>query len=54
MSKNSLSFLTFFSHNSCDLCAIPDNNLDEEKIGLKVEDGEEKKEEDDEDLEVLD
>ena len=28
--------------------------MDEEKVGLKVEDGEEKKEEDDENLEVLD
>ena len=55
MSKNSHSFLTFlFSHHSCNRCAIPDNNVNEEKVGLKVEDGEDKKEENNYDLEVSD
>ena len=43
-----------FSHDSCNCCAIPDEYVDEEKIGLKVEDREEKKEEDDNDLWVSD
>ena len=52
---NSLSFLTFyFSHNSCNCCAIPYDNMDENKVSLKVEDGEEKKEEDNDDMEVSD
>ena len=42
-----------FSHNSCNRFAIPDNDVDEDKFDLKVEDGEEKKGEDDDDLEVL-
>ena len=50
------SFISYFlfSHNSCNRCAIPDDNVDEEKVGLKVEDGEENKEEDNDDLEVWD
>ena len=49
-------FVSFilFSNNSCDRCAIPDADVDEEKFGLKIEDGEDKKEEDYDDLEVLD
>ena len=43
-----------FSNNSCDRCAIPDANVDEDKVDLKVEDREEKKEEDGDDLEVSD
>ena len=55
-SVKELSFISYllFSHNSCNRCAIPDNDVDEDKVGLKVEDKEEKKEEDDEDLEVSD
>ena len=41
-----------FSHNSCDRCTIPDNDVDKDKVGLKVEDREENKEEDDNDLVV--
>ena len=41
-------------HNSYDRCAIPDDNVDEEKVDPKVEDGENKKEEDDNDLEISD
>ena len=33
---------------------IPDDDVDEDKVGLKVEDGEEKEEEDDDNLEVSD
>ena len=53
-SVKELSFISYFlfSQNSCDCCAIPDNNVDKDKVGLKVEDGEEKKEEDDDGLEV--
>ena len=50
----SFIFHFLFSHNSCDRCAIPDDDVDEDKVGLKVEDGEDKKEEDDDDLEVSD
>ena len=50
------SFICYFlfSRHSWYRCAIPDNNVDEEKVGLKVEDGEDKKEEDDNDMEVSD
>ena len=56
LSVKELSFVYYFlfSHNSCNHCAIPDSDLDEDKVGLKVEDGEEKKEEDNNDLEVSD
>ena len=55
-SVKELSFFSYllFSHNSCDRCAIPDDDVDEDKVGLKVEDREEKKKEDDNDLEVSD
>ena len=55
-SVKEFSFISyfFFSQYSCNCCAIPDGNVDEYKVSLKVEDGEEKKEEDDNDLEVLD
>ena len=55
-SVKELSLISYFlfSHNSCDRCAIPDNDVDEDKVGLKVDDGEEKKEEDDDDPEVSD
>ena len=43
-----------FSHNSCNRCAIPYDDMDEDKVGLNIEDGEEKKEEDNDDMEVLD
>ena len=54
-SVKGLSFISYFlfSHNSCDLRAIPDDDVDEEKVGLKVEDREDKNEEDNDDLEVL-
>ena len=47
-------FYFIFSQNSCDRCKTPDDDVDEDKVGLKVEDREEKKEEDDDDMEVLD
>ena len=55
-SVKELSFIYYllFSHNSCNCCAIPDNDVDEDTVGLKVEDGEEKKEEDNNNLEVSD
>ena len=46
LSVKEFSFISYF--------LIPDNNMNEEKVGLKVEDGEDKKEEDDDDLEVSD
>ena len=57
-SKHSIKWFSFiyyflFSHNSCDRWAIPDDDVDEDKVGLKVEDGEEKEEED-ADMEVSD
>ena len=56
LSVKEFSFISYFLfyHNSCDRCAIPDDDVDEDKVGLKVEDGEEKKEEDNDDLEVSD
>ena len=56
LSVKELSFISYFlfSHNSCDCCAIPDDDADEDKVGFNVEDGEEKKEDDNEDLEVSD
>ena len=55
-SVRELSFISYFLfyQNSCNRCAIPDTNVDEDKFGLKVEDREEKKEEDDKNMEVLD
>ena len=56
LSVKEFSFVSYFlfSYNSCDRCTIPDDDVDEDKVGLKVEDGEEKKEEDNDDLEVSD
>ena len=56
LSVKELYFISYFlfSHNSCDRCAIPDDDVDEDNVGLKVEDGEEKKDEDNDDLEVSD
>ena len=56
LSVKEFSFISYFlfSHNSCNRCAIPDNDVGEDKIGLKVEDGEEKKEGDNDDMEVWD
>ena len=56
MSVKEFYFISYFLfyNNYCDYCVIPDNDVDEEKICLKVEDGEEKKEEDNDDLEVSD
>ena len=55
-SVKELSFVSYFlfSHHSCDRCAIPDDYVDEDKVSLKVEDGEEKKDEDNDDLGVSD
>ena len=55
-SVKEFSFISYFlfSHNSCDCCTIPDDNLDEDEVAFKVEDRGEKKEEDKENLEVLD
>ena len=54
-SVKELFFISYFlfSHHSCDRCAIPYDDVDEDKVGLKVQDREEKKEEYDDDLEVL-
>ena len=40
-SVKEFSFISYFlfSHNSCDCCAIPDDDIDEDKVGLEVEDG---------------
>ena len=56
LSVKEFSFISYFLffHNSCDRCTIPDDNMDEEKVGLKVEGGEEKKEEYNKNLEVSD
>ena len=56
LSVKEFSFISYFlfSHNSCNLCAIPENDVYEDKVGLKVEDREEKKEEINNDLEVSD
>ena len=59
LSVKEFSFISYFlfSHNYCNfcnLCAIPDDDVYEDKVGFKVEDGEEKKEEDKENLEVSD
>ena len=50
------SFISYFlfSHHSCNRCAIPDNDVNEYKIGLNIEYREEKKEDDENDMEVLD
>ena len=55
-SVKEFSFISYFlfSHNSCNCCAIPGNDADEDKVGLKVEDSEDKKVEDDDDLEIPD
>ena len=46
-SVKEFSFISysFFPLNSWDLCTIPGDNVDEEKVGPKFEDGEEEKEE---------
>ena len=56
LSVKEFSFIYYFlfSHNSCNCCAIPDNDVDEDKVGLKVEEGEEKKKEDKKDMEISD
>ena len=56
LSVKELSFIYYllFSYNSYNRCAIPDDDVDQDKVGLKVEDGKEKKKEDEDDLEVLD
>ena len=43
-----------FSHISCDLYTIPNDDVDEDKVDLKFEEWEEKREEDDENIEVSD
>ena len=55
-SVKELSFISFylFSHISCNCCTILDRDLDEDKVGHKIDDGKEKKEEDENDLEVSD
>ena len=55
-SVKELSFISYllFSPYSCDCCAILDDDVDEDKVGLKVEGGEDKKKEDDDDTEVSD
>ena len=54
-SVKKFSFISYFlfSHNPCNRCEIPDNDFDDKKINLKVEDGEEKEDEE-ENLEVSD
>ena len=55
-SVKEFSFISYFlfSHSSCNRCAIPDNDVDEDKVSLKVGDREEKKEEGGDNLEVSD
>ena len=55
-SVKEFSFISYFLfyHNSCDWCTIPDNDVDEDNVDLKVGDREEKKEDDDYDMEVSD
>ena len=50
------SFISYFlfSNNSFDRCATSEDDVDEENVGLKVQDGDDKKEEDDDNLEVSD
>ena len=45
-SGREFSFVSYFLfyHNSCNFCAIPEEDVDKEKISLKVEDKEEAKE----------
>ena len=56
LSVKEFSFISYFlfSNNSCNCCAILDDNVDKEKVGLKVEYREDKNKEDDYDMEVLD
>ena len=56
LSVKEFSFISsfLFSNNSCNRCVIRDDDVDEDKFGLKVEDREDKKEEDNNDLEVSD
>ena len=59
LSIKEFSFIYYllFSHNSCDRRAIPDSDVDKDKVSLKGEDNEEKEEEEEEDnndLEVSD
>ena len=56
LSVKEFSFIYYFlfSHNSCNCCVIPEDDVDEEKVVPKVKDGEDNKEEDDNDLEVSD
>ena len=56
LSVKVFSYISYFlfSHDSCDQGVILDNDMDEDKVGLKVEDWKETKEEYDKDLEVLD
>ena len=51
--ESSFIYYFLFSHNSCDCCAIPYDDVDQDKVGLKVKDREEENKEDDNDLEVL-
>ena len=46
LSVKELFFIYYllFSQNSCDRCAIPDKDVDEEKVSLNIEDKEDKKE----------
>ena len=43
LSVKEFSFISYFLfyHNSCNRCAIPDNDVGEDKVGLKVEDEDE-------------
>ena len=52
LSVKEFSFISYFlfSRNSCDRWAIPDDDVDEEKVSLKVGDGEKKRDEDNNDL----
>ena len=54
LSVKEFYFISYFlfSPNSCNCCEIPDKYVDEEKVGLKVEGREDKKEEDNDYLEV--
>ena len=46
-------FYFFFSHNSGNRFAVPDNDVNQDKVGLKVEYEEDKNKKDENDMEVL-
>ena len=51
LSVKEFSFISYFlsSHNSCYRCTIPDDDVDQDKVGLKVEYRQEKEDEEEDD-----